>query len=112
MSVFTIAPYFPFRRIKIINQSVLVDASEARIQVKPGKRFQPLCHFCNQKASAVHSWSQRTVRDLKLASAKVWGSCQYRKLVCLHCQHISIEDLELFHPYLQVTQRLALYAGL
>jgi transposase len=100
MSALTIAPYFPFRRIKIINQQVLPDASEARIFAQPDKRFQPLCHFCSQKASAVHSWSQRTVRDLNLASAKVWVSCQYRKLFCPHCQHISIEDLELFHPYL------------
>jgi transposase len=109
MSAPTIAPYFPFRRIKIINQQLLPDASEARIFAQPDKRFQPLCHFCSQKASAVHSWSQRTVRDLNLASAKVWVSCQYRKLFCPHCQHISIEDLELFHPYLRVTQRLAIY---
>jgi transposase len=109
MSGVSITPYFPFRRIKIINQSVLVDASEARIQVKPDKRFQPVCHFCGQKASGVHSWSQRTVRDLNLASAKVWITCQYRKLFCPHCQHISIEDLQLFDPYLRVTERLALY---
>jgi transposase len=109
MSALTIAPYFPFRRIKIINQHILPDASEARIHAQPDKRFQPLCHFCSQKASAVHSWSQRTVRDLNLACAKVWVRCQYRKLFCPHCQHISIEDLGLFHPYLRVTQRLALY---
>lgn len=109
MSGATIAPYFPFRRIKIVNQSVLADASQARIQVKPDKRFQPICHFCGQKAAGVHSWSQRSVRDLNLASTKVWISCQYRKLFCPHCQHISIEDLDLFHPYLRVTVRLALY---
>jgi hypothetical protein len=49
MSGVSIAPYFPFRRIKIINQSVLADASEARIQVKPDKRFQPVCHFVVKK---------------------------------------------------------------
>jgi hypothetical protein len=36
-------------------------------------------------------------------------TCQYRKLFCPHCQHISIEDLGLFDPYLRVTTRLALY---
>jgi transposase len=109
MSGATITPYFPFRRIKIINQQVLPDVSEARIQVKPDKRFQPICHFCGQKAAGVHSWSQRTVRDLNMATAKVWITCRYRKLFCSHCQHISIEDLDLFHPYLRVTTRLALY---
>jgi transposase len=109
MSGVSIAPYFPFRRIKIVNQSVLADASEARIQVKPDKRFQPICHFCGQKAAGVHSWTQRSVRDLNLATARVWITCHYRKLLCPSCQLISIEDLELFHPYLRVTERLALY---
>lgn len=79
----------------------LADASEARIAVKSDKRFQPVCYFCDQKDSAVHSWSQRSVRDLNLASAKVWINCQYRKRFCPHCQHISIEDLQLFDPYLR-----------
>ena len=109
MSGVSIAPYFPFRRIKIVNQSVLADASEARIQVKPDKRFHPICHFCGQKAAGVHSWTQRSVRDLNLATARVWITCQYRKLLCPSCQLISIEDLDLFHPYLRVTERFALY---
>jgi transposase len=109
MSALTIASYFPFRRIKIINQQVLPDASEARIQAQPDKRFLPICQCCGQKASGIHSWTQRTIRDLNLATAKVWISCQYRKLFCAKCQQISIEDLNLFHPYLRVTQRLALY---
>jgi transposase len=104
----SIAPYFPFRRIKIINQRVLADVSEARIQVKPDKRFQPCVIFAAKKASGVHSWSQRTVRDLNLATAKVLITCRYRKLFCPHCQHISNEDLDLFYPYLRVTTRLAL----
>ena len=32
MSVLTIAPYFPFRRIKIVDQIVLEDACEAQIR--------------------------------------------------------------------------------
>ena len=109
MSVATIAPYFPFRRIKIINQQVLPDAWEARIQVQPDKRFYPICQCCGQKATGIHSWTQRTIRDLNLATAKVWLTCRYRKLFCARCHQISIEDLNLFHPYLRVTTRLALY---
>jgi transposase len=109
MSVSTIAPYFPFRRIKIINQQVFADATEARITVQPDKRFQPICQCCGQKASGIHSWTQRTIRDLNLATAKVWLTCQYRKLFCANCQKISIEDLQLFDPYLRVTNRLAFY---
>ncbi|MBW1741666.1 MAG: transposase [Deltaproteobacteria bacterium] len=109
MSVLSIAPYFPFRRIKIVKQTVLPNTSEARIQVEPDKRFQPVCHFCGQKAAAVHSWTQRNVRDLNMTATRVWLICRYRKLLCPHCHRISIEDLELFHPYLRVTTRLALY---
>ena len=44
-----------------------------------------------------------------MATTQVWIACHYRKLFCPHCHNISIEDLELFHPYLRVTTRLALY---
>jgi len=39
----------------------------------------------------------------------VWLTCCYRKLFCPHCHLVSIENLELFHPYLRVTNRLAFY---
>ena len=109
MSELSIAPYFPFRRIKIVKQVVDKTASKAFINVVPDKRFHPVCHLCGQKASSVHSWTQRSIRDLNLASAQVWIRCEYRKLFCSNCQRISIEELELFHPYLRVTRRLATY---
>jgi transposase len=109
MSLPTIAAYFPFRRIKIVNQAVTPEATEAHIEVQPDKRFQPICHGCGKRASGVHSWSRRKVRDLHFASARLWLTCQYRKVFCAHCQGIHIEDLELFHPYLRMTNRLALY---
>ncbi len=109
MSVPTITPYFPFRRIKIINQTVLAGASESRIEAQPSKRFRPICHGCGQKACGVHSWAERTVRDLSMTTARVWIKCRYRKLFCPRCQGVRVENLELFHPYLRVTNRLANY---
>jgi transposase len=44
-----------------------------------------------------------------MATARVWIRCQYRKLFCSQCQGVHIEDLELFHPYLRVTRRMAQY---
>ena len=107
MSGISISPYFPFRRIKIIKQAVDHAATRALIDVAPDRRFEPVCHHCGKGASSVHSWTQRTVRDLNLASTQVWLQCEYRKLLCGNCQRISIEDLQLFHPYLRVTNRLA-----
>ena len=109
MSELSIASYFPFRRIKILKQVVDKTAGKAFINVVPDKRFHPVCHLCGQKVSSVHSWTQRFIRDLNLASAQVWIRCAYRKLFCANCHRISIEELELFHPYLRVTRRLATY---
>jgi transposase len=109
MSGLSIAPYFPFRRIKIIDQIVSKVDSRARIHIEPDKRFHPICHCCGKRATGVHSWTERRVRDLNLAATPVWINCQYRKLFCAHCHRVCVEDLELFHPYLRVTRRLARY---
>jgi len=73
MSILTIAPYFPYRRIKIINRQVWPDASQARFWVQPDKRFLPICQFCGQKVAGIPCRTQRTIRDLNQATAKVWG---------------------------------------
>lgn len=109
MSVPTIAPYFPFRRIKITHQSVTSEADTAHIHIQPDGRFAPVCHGCGRRATGVHSWTQRKVRDLNMATARVWLDCRYRKVFCAHCHGIHVENLELFHPYLRVTQRMARY---
>lgn len=109
MSGISIAPYFPFRRIKIIEQIVSSDASSAQIVVRPDNRFHPICHCCRQKASAEHSWTERNIRDLDFGGARVWIHIHYRKIICPSCQRILIEDLDLFHPYLRVTKRMARY---
>jgi transposase len=109
MSSISITPYFPFCRIRITDQFVYPEAHESWLRMVPDKRFQPICHLCGQKALRVHSWGQRSVRDLNLASTQVYLHCHFRKIFCLTCGQIVIEDLELLHPYFRVTKRLALY---
>jgi len=109
MSIPSIAPYFPFRRIKIVDQTVTPEATGVHIKVEPDRRFQPICQRCGERASGTHSWTQRKIRDLNFATARTWITCRYRKVFCAHCQGIHIEDLEVFHPYLRVTTRLARY---
>ena len=109
MSVPSIAPYFPFRRIKIIKQNVTPEADAALIHLQPNKRFAPICHGCGQRATGLHSWTLRKIRDLSIATARIWITCRYRKVFCAHCQAIHVEDLEFFHPYLRVTNRMAQY---
>ena len=109
MSGLSIAPYFPFRRINVVRQEISPGADDAHLHVQPDGRFQPRCHRCGCKAAGVHSWTTRKIRDLNIASARIWVTCRYRKVFCSHCQGVHIEDLELFHPYLRVTVRLARY---
>ena len=109
MSEPTIAPYFPFRRIKIIGQIVTDDSCSAQLLLRPDKRFYPICHCCGNRASGVHSWTERRVRDMNLAATTVWINCRYRKVFCAHCHRVCVEDLKLFHPYLRVTKRLAYF---
>lgn len=109
MSNMSIAPYFPFCRIRITDQFVYPQGHESWLRVVPDKRFQPICYLCGQKALRVHSWGQRSVRDLNLASTQVYLRCHFRKIFCPACGQIVIEDLEILHPYFRVTKRLALY---
>jgi transposase len=109
MSTMSIAPYFPFPRVRIVEQWVGLEAEQAFIEVVPDKRFRPLCHRCGSRAIGVHSQHQRWVRDLNFASARVSIRCHYRKIACPQCRKILIEELDLFDPYLRVTKRLAFY---
>lgn len=109
MSGMSIAYYFPYRRIKIVHQSVVQDTKTARIDIGPDKRFLPVCSRCGRASPWIHSHVQRRVRDLDLASFRVWLHCHYRKIVCIHCRRIVVEDLDLFAPCQRVTKRLALY---
>lgn len=109
MSGVSVAAYFAFRRVKLSQQGVDAEARVAHIHAKRDMRFRAICHVCGQKGWGVHSWMQRTVRDLDFATARVRVNCWYRKLLCPTCHGTHIEDLGLFHPYLRVTNLLARY---
>ena len=109
MASISIAPYFPFARINVVNQRFSDETSSATIVTKPDRRFHPICHKCQTKASAIHSHHDRQVRDLDFGGVPVWVECHYRKIVCPSCGKILVEDLGLFHPYLRVTNRMAQY---
>lgn len=109
MSALSISHYFPFPRVRIKRQWVPPDAKKAYLEAVPDKRFRPICHLCGKPANRIHSRERRWVRDLDFGAARVWIRCQYRKIICVHCQKTSIEELDLFDPYLRVTKRLARY---
>ncbi len=109
MSTLSIAPYFPYRRVRLASQTVTAGGTLAEIAAAPDRRFTPRCHGCAQPCRRVHSWEQRAIRDLNLGEARVSIRLAYRKLRCRRCARVRVEDLELCDPYHRVTKRLARY---
>lgn len=109
MSACTITAYFPFRRVRLLSQSVSREADLAVIKAEPDKNFSPICCVCGQRARSVHSWHSRAIRDLNLANARVSIFCRYRRIHCERCQTTRLEDLELFDPSKRVTRRMERY---
>ena len=110
MSDLSIAAYFPFTRMKIIDQNIHDQAQSAMILLSPDRRYQPLCHVCGQRAATVHSQGHhRIIRDLNLASTQVWLNIEYRKVWCSPCHGARVEQLSFCEAGKRVTHRLARY---
>ena len=87
MSGLSITEYFPFKRMKIVEQNVHhEDASSALIYMTPDLRYTPLCHDCGSEATTTHSKGhRRLIRDLNMANAQVFLQVEYRKIGCPAC---------------------------
>ena len=111
MSSFSIARYFPFRRVKITQQNVHhEDARSALIKLEPDERYRPLCHGCGSPAATVHSRGhRRLVRDLNMAGTQLWLQVEYRKIWCTRCGGARVEQLSFVDAGRRVTHRLARY---
>jgi len=111
MSELSITRYFPFMRVKIIEQSVHNEkADSALIKFSPDMRYRPICHHCSQKAATVHSKGHvRILRDLNIANAQVWLQVGYRKIWCNNCNGVRVEQLSFADASKRVTNRLAQY---
>ena len=110
MSNCSIAPYFPFMRMKITDQTVHSQASAALIKLAPDLRYRPLCHHCEQAVATVHSQGhRRMIRDLDLAGTQVWLQVDYRRIWCRSCDGARVEQLSFCDTGKRVTHRLARY---
>jgi len=105
----SVKKYFPFPRVKVVEQVVMPDALVAWIRIEPDIRFEPICHVCGNKVGRVHATDRRSIRDLNLATAQVWLYVTHRKVKCESCGGIHTEELEFVEPYAHVTKRMAQY---
>ena len=57
MSAPSIAPYHPFRRVRVVSHRVQADPAAAVIELAPDRRFSPRCGRCG---SPPHVAARRT----------------------------------------------------
>ena len=111
MSGLSITGYFPFKRMKILEQHIHhEDASSACIHLASDRRYTPLGHDCGQAATTTHSQGYvRIIRDLNMAQAQLFLQVQYRKIWCSVCGGVRVEKLSFADAGHRVTHRLAQY---
>ena len=105
----SIAPYFPFARVKPVDQVLTTDAGgnvvKSRITLASNPRRVPVCSGCLGPTRSVHSTTIRSVRDLPLAGARTELLVPVRKLRCPRCCGIRNEHHEFLTPYRRSTVR-------
>lgn len=109
MSSLSIAPYFPFTRMKVVDQNVHLDLLRPGtfLRLEPDQRFRPLCQECGE-AGSVHSHGlRRIIRDLDFGPAQTFLQVEYRRVWCPHCQKAKVEQLSFADPSQRITHRLA-----
>ena len=110
MSNLSISYYFPFTRVKLVNQVFFDQTSSVMIFVEPDLRFDTLCHSCGKKAHSIHSHDHhRAVRDLNMGVTRTWLDVAYRKVLCSSCRSVRVEHLSFCDASRRVTHRLARY---
>jgi len=109
MSSLSIAPYFPFARVKIMSQSVHMECQTPGtvIRIEPDRRFRPRCHECGRPGTVHTAGLHRILRDLNVGSAQTFLQVQYRRVWCAACGKAKVEQLSFADPSRRVTRRLA-----
>lgn len=111
MSTPSIAPFYPFRRVRVVDRRVRAEPARATLELAPDRRFTPRCGRCGARAPRVHSRYRRRVRDLALGEHQVWLDVPVRKLRCPECERIRSEAFEFVDRWARVTCRMARYVA-
>lgn len=108
MSKIQLKAFFPFCRVKIMEQVVDTVKKLVKIHIQPNKRYHPVCHNCKRSTNEIHSYNERIVRDMNIFNAKTFLFVTYRTVKCQFCGNV-VEDLGLMNPCKRITRRLATY---
>ena len=110
MSSLSIAPFFPWRRVKVTYVNTADGTRGAIVVVEPDQRFRPICHVCGA-SGAIHAHRRKFIRDLGFADFTMLLQVEHRKIRCNHCRKVRVEELEFVDVHARVTRRLAAYAA-
>jgi len=108
MSKINVKAFFKFCRVKTMEQAVDIIKKTVTIKVEPDERYSPICHRCKRTIKEIHSYNERTIRDINIFDAKTFISVTYRTVKCGWCGNV-VEYLGLMNPYDRITRRLANY---
>jgi len=109
MSQIQLNPFFDFCRVKVIKQSLDQEKQMVTMTIHPDERYDPVCSHCQQKVKSIHSYHQRTVRDLNCFDSQTTLTARYRTVRCPRCG-TRVEELNFVHPGKRV--RLIIPVGL
>lgn len=109
MSSLSIAAYFPFARMKVVEQNVHLDLETpgTLLRLEPDRRFSPLCHECGAAGSPHSHGLRRFIRDLNVGPAQTTLHVEYRRVWCPRCEKAKVEQLSFADPSRRITHRLA-----
>ena len=109
MSGLSIAPYFPFARMKVVDQQphMGLDVPGIVIRLEPDGRCRPLCHECGRPGQIHSHGLRRFIRDLNFGPAQTFLRIEYRRVWCPACQHARVERLDFADSGKRITHRLA-----
>ena len=108
MSTYNIRNLFPFKRVKISNFQVNDSGSITVIEIKPDKRFLPICSSCYKPVKEIHSLNQRFIRDMPMSGSQVKIRYHYRTIFCPTCG-FRVEYHDFIKPHSRVTNRFGHY---
>ena len=111
MSNPSIAPYFPFARMKVTGQDVHLELDHpgTLIRLEPDQRFRPVCHACGTHGRVHARGLRRFIRDLDIGPAQTLLDVTYRRVFCSSCRGAKVEKLSFAEPSKRITERLARY---
>ncbi|HCU21754.1 MAG TPA: hypothetical protein DF698_02455 [Candidatus Atribacteria bacterium] len=108
MSQIQLNAFFDFCRVKVMKQSYDQEKKLVTMTINPDKRYDPVCHHCQQRGAKIHSYHERMVRDLNCFDAQTVLWIGYRTVKCTTCGN-TVEELDFVDPGKRITKRLAQY---